>query len=125
MSGHNKWASIKHKKAAVDAKRGNIFTKLVKEITVAAKIGGGDPNMNARLRTAIDAAKTTARVKTTVRPKNDIPFFKYFKTLPPFLVFIFCFLKYKLLYHYSYVLVSRKGKLAPFILARNRQDNSD
>ncbi len=59
MSGHNKWASIKHKKAAVDAKRGNIFTKLVKEITVAAKIGGGDPNTNARLRTAIDAAKAS------------------------------------------------------------------
>lgn len=59
MSGHNKWASIKHKKAAVDAKRGNIFTKLVKEITVAAKIGGGDPNTNSRLRTAIDAAKAS------------------------------------------------------------------
>jgi YebC/PmpR family DNA-binding regulatory protein len=57
MSGHNKWASIKHKKAATDAKRGNLFTKLVKEITVAAKIGGGDPDINARLRTAIDTAK--------------------------------------------------------------------
>ncbi len=57
MSGHNKWASIKHKKAATDAKRGNLFTKLVKEITVAAKLGGGDPNINARLRTAIEAAK--------------------------------------------------------------------
>lgn len=57
MSGHNKWASIKHKKAATDAKRGNLFTKLVKEITVAAKIGGGDSNTNARLRTAIDIAK--------------------------------------------------------------------
>jgi YebC/PmpR family DNA-binding regulatory protein len=58
MSGHNKWASIKHKKAIVDAKRGNVFTKLVKEITVASKIGGGDPAINARLRTAIDAAKS-------------------------------------------------------------------
>ena len=57
MSGHNKWASIKHKKAATDAKRGNLFTKLVKEITVAAKMGGGDPAINARLRTAIEIAK--------------------------------------------------------------------
>ncbi|MBU0650430.1 YebC/PmpR family DNA-binding transcriptional regulator [bacterium] len=57
MSGHSKWASIKHKKAAVDAKRGQIFTKLVKEISVAAREGGGDPAMNARLRTAVQAAK--------------------------------------------------------------------
>ena len=57
MSGHSKWASIKHKKAAVDAKRGKIFTKIIREITVAAKIGGGDPNTNPRLRTAIDTAK--------------------------------------------------------------------
>jgi len=57
MSGHNKWASIKHKKAATDAKRGNLFTKLVKEVTVAAKIGGGDPATNARLRTAVEIAK--------------------------------------------------------------------
>jgi YebC/PmpR family DNA-binding regulatory protein len=57
MSGHNKWSSIKHKKGAADAKKGKIFTKLIKEITVAAKNGGGDPNMNARLRTAILAAK--------------------------------------------------------------------
>lgn len=58
MSGHSKWSSIKHKKAAVDAKRGRLFSRLSKEITVAAKTGGGDPAMNARLRTAIDAAKT-------------------------------------------------------------------
>ncbi|MFC1485346.1 YebC/PmpR family DNA-binding transcriptional regulator [bacterium] len=58
MSGHNKWASIKHKKAATDAKRGNLFTKLVREITVAAKTGGGDPEMNPRLRSAIDSAKS-------------------------------------------------------------------
>ncbi len=57
MSGHSKWASIKHKKAATDAKRGKLFTKLIKEITVAARAGGGDPDSNARLRTAIAAAK--------------------------------------------------------------------
>jgi YebC/PmpR family DNA-binding regulatory protein len=56
MSGHSKWATIKHKKGALDAKRGKIFTNLIKEITVAAK-GGGDPDGNARLRTAILAAK--------------------------------------------------------------------
>ncbi len=58
MSGHSKWASIKHKKAAVDAKRGQVFTKIIREITVAAKNGGGDPSSNPRLRTAIQAAKT-------------------------------------------------------------------
>ncbi|MBI4843371.1 MAG: YebC/PmpR family DNA-binding transcriptional regulator, partial [Nitrospirae bacterium] len=58
MSGHSKWAGIKHKKAIVDAKKGKAFTKVSKEITVAAKIGGGDPNMNARLRLAIDNAKS-------------------------------------------------------------------
>jgi len=57
MSGHSKWSSIKHKKGALDAKRGKIFTKLIKEITVAARMGGGDPNANPRLRTAIQAAK--------------------------------------------------------------------
>lgn len=57
MSGHSKWASIKHKKQAQDAKRGKIFTKLIREITVAAREGGGDPNMNPRLRTAIDRAR--------------------------------------------------------------------
>jgi YebC/PmpR family DNA-binding regulatory protein len=58
MSGHSKWSTIKHKKKAVDAKRGKIFTKLIKEITVAARMGGGDPNSNPRLRTAIAAAKS-------------------------------------------------------------------
>jgi len=58
MSGHSKWASIKHKKAAVDAKRGKIFSKIVKEIIVAAKAGGGDPDKNPRLRAAIAAAKS-------------------------------------------------------------------
>ncbi|MFC1600725.1 YebC/PmpR family DNA-binding transcriptional regulator [Candidatus Sumerlaeota bacterium] len=57
MSGHNKWASIKHKKAANDAKRGNIFTRIIREITVAAKNGGGDTSANPRLRTAIATAK--------------------------------------------------------------------
>ncbi len=58
MSGHSKWASIKHKKAAADAKRGKIFTKLIREITMAAKTGGGDPNTNPGLRTAIQSAKS-------------------------------------------------------------------
>jgi YebC/PmpR family DNA-binding regulatory protein len=57
MSGHSKWSSIKHKKAARDAKRGKLFTKLIKEITVAAKLGGGDLSANPRLRTAVLAAK--------------------------------------------------------------------
>jgi len=57
MSGHSKWATIKHKKGALDAKRGKIFTRLIKEITVAAKGGGGDPDGNPRLRGAIAAAK--------------------------------------------------------------------
>ncbi len=57
MAGHSKWSSIKHKKGALDAKRGKIFTKLIKEITVAARMGGGDPDGNPRLRTAIAAAK--------------------------------------------------------------------
>jgi len=57
MSGHSKWAGIKHKKAKVDAQRGRIFTKLIREMTVAARVGGGDPAGNPRLRTAIQAAK--------------------------------------------------------------------
>ena len=56
MAGHSKWANIKHKKAATDAKRGKIFTRLIKEITVAAKIGGGDISCNPRLRLAVDKA---------------------------------------------------------------------
>jgi|SRR5579864_4676156 len=58
MSGHSKWSSIKHKKAARDAKRGKLFTKLIKEITIAARLGGGDLNANPRLRTAVTTAKT-------------------------------------------------------------------
>ncbi len=57
MSGHSKWATIKHKKGAADAKRGQIFTKLIKEISIAARMGGGDPDSNARLRTAILKAR--------------------------------------------------------------------
>ena len=57
MSGHNRWSSIKHKKGAADAKRGKIFTKIIKEITVAARMGGGDPTGNPRLRHAIDEAR--------------------------------------------------------------------
>jgi YebC/PmpR family DNA-binding regulatory protein len=58
MAGHSKWKQIKRKKAATDAKRGALFTRLIREITVAARAGGGDPGGNPRLRTAIDAAKT-------------------------------------------------------------------
>ena len=57
MSGHSKWSTIKRKKAATDAKRGKMFTKLIREITVAARDGGGDPNFNPRLRVAVDNAK--------------------------------------------------------------------
>ncbi len=60
MSGHNKWSSIKHRKAAQDAKRSKIFTKLIKEITVAARMGGGDPSGNPRLRAAISAARAAS-----------------------------------------------------------------
>jgi YebC/PmpR family DNA-binding regulatory protein len=60
MSGHSKWATIKRKKAATDQKRGNLFTKLVKEITIAAKMGGGDPSGNPRLRLAIDTARANS-----------------------------------------------------------------
>jgi YebC/PmpR family DNA-binding regulatory protein len=60
MSGHSKWATTKHKKAATDAKRGKIFTKITKEITVAAKLGGGDPDGNPRLRTAVAKGKSVS-----------------------------------------------------------------
>ena len=66
MSGHSKWSSIKHKKGAADAKRGKIFTKLIKEITVAARMGGGDPDGNPRLRTAIQAAKAENMPKENI-----------------------------------------------------------
>ena len=60
MSGHSKWSTIKHKKAAKDAKRGKLFSKLIKEITVAAKLGGGDVNANPRLRTAVTTARSSS-----------------------------------------------------------------
>ena len=66
MSGHSKWSSIKHKKAATDAKRGKIFTKLIKEITVAARTGGGDADINPRLRAAILAAKNENMPKDNI-----------------------------------------------------------
>jgi len=66
MAGHSKWANIKHKKAATDAKRGKIFTRLIREITVAAKMGGADPSMNPRLRLAIDKAVANNMPKDTI-----------------------------------------------------------
>jgi YebC/PmpR family DNA-binding regulatory protein len=66
MSGHSKWSTIKRKKGAIDAKRGKIFTRLIKEITIAARIGGGDPNGNPRLRTAILAAKAENMPKDNI-----------------------------------------------------------
>ncbi|ETR68371.1 MAG: hypothetical protein OMM_04606 [Candidatus Magnetoglobus multicellularis str. Araruama] len=66
MSGHNKWSSIKHKKGAADAKRGKIFSRLIKEITVAARMGGGDPNANPRLRAAISTAKNENMPKDNI-----------------------------------------------------------
>jgi YebC/PmpR family DNA-binding regulatory protein len=66
MAGHSKWANIKHKKAAADAKRGKIFTRLIKEITVAARLGGGDPSANPRLRLAMDKAMDNTMPKDTI-----------------------------------------------------------
>lgn len=66
MSGHSKWSTIKRKKGATDAKRGKIFTKLIKEIMASARLGGGDPNTNPRLRTAIAAAKAENMPKDNI-----------------------------------------------------------
>ena len=66
MAGHSKWKQIKHYKAATDAKRGALFTKLIREITMAAKMGGGDPAGNARLRVAVDAAKAKSMPKDNI-----------------------------------------------------------
>src|ERR1700727_2206956 len=66
MSGHSKWATIKHKKGALDAKRGKLFTKLIKELTVAARMGGGDPSGNPRLRSAIADAKGQSMPNDTI-----------------------------------------------------------
>ncbi|OHD26120.1 MAG: transcriptional regulator, partial [Spirochaetes bacterium GWB1_66_5] len=65
-SGHSKWASIKHKKGAADAKRGNLFTKIIKEISIAARLGGGDPDGNPRLRTAVLKARMANMPKDNV-----------------------------------------------------------
>jgi YebC/PmpR family DNA-binding regulatory protein len=67
MSGHSKWASIKHKKAVVDARRGKTFTKLIRELTSAARMGGGDPDANPRLRTAVTAAKNANMPSDTIQ----------------------------------------------------------
>ncbi len=66
MAGHSKWANIKHKKAATDAKRGKIFTRLIREVTVAARMGGGDSSMNPRLRLAVDKAMDQNMPKDTI-----------------------------------------------------------
>ncbi len=66
MSGHSKWSTIKRKKGAIDAKRGKVFTRLIKEITVAARSGGGDPDGNPRLRTAISSAKSENMPKDNI-----------------------------------------------------------
>lgn len=66
MAGHSKWANIKHKKAKQDAKRGKIFTRLIREITVAARMGGGDASANPRLRAAIDNALSNNMTKDTI-----------------------------------------------------------
>ena len=67
MAGHSKWANIQHRKGKQDAKRGKIFTRLIKEITVAAKLGGGDPNANPRLRLAMDKAREANMAKDSVQ----------------------------------------------------------
>jgi YebC/PmpR family DNA-binding regulatory protein len=67
MSGHSKWANIKHRKAAADAKKGKVFTRLIKEITVAARLGGGDADTNPRLRLAMDKAREANMAKDSVQ----------------------------------------------------------
>jgi YebC/PmpR family DNA-binding regulatory protein len=66
MAGHSKWAKIQHRKGRADARRGKVFTKLIKEVTVAAKMGGGDPGMNPRLRLAIEKAKAESMPKDNI-----------------------------------------------------------
>ena len=66
MSGHNKWSTIKHKKAATDAKRSKVWTKIIKEITVAARIGGGETKDNPRLRTAVDKGRSANMPNDTI-----------------------------------------------------------
>lgn len=67
MAGHSKWANIKHRKAAADSKKGKVFTRLIKEITVAAKMGGGDPDTNPRLRLAMDKGREANMAKDSVQ----------------------------------------------------------
>jgi len=67
MAGHSKWANIKHRKAAADAKKGKVFTRLIKEITIAAKLGGADPATNPRLRLAMDKAREANMAKDSVQ----------------------------------------------------------
>ena len=93
MSGHSKWSTIKRKKGAADAARGKIFSRLVKEITVAARIGGGDPDANPRLRTAIDAAKKenmpAANIDRAIkRGTGEIPgqVYEEVKGRPPYVI---------------------------------------
>lgn len=71
MAGHSKWANIKHRKAAQDARRGKIFTKLIRELTVAARQGGGEPNDNPRLRAAVDKALANNMTKDTIQRAID------------------------------------------------------
>ena len=71
MAGHSKWANIKHKKATQDSKRGKIFTKLIREITVAAKMGGREPVDNPRLRAAVDKALSANMTKDTIQRAID------------------------------------------------------
>lgn len=85
MSGHSKWATIKHKKAALDAQRGKLFTKLIREISTAARMGGGDPESNPRLRTAIQAAKAanmpSENIERAIRKgTGDLPGVTYEET---------------------------------------------
>ncbi len=70
MSGHSKWSTIKRKKGALDAKRNKIFTKLIREITIAAKIGGGDIESNPRLRVAVNKAKVANMPKDNIEKDN-------------------------------------------------------
>lgn len=71
MSGHSKWSSIKHRKAAVDAKRGKLFTKLARAITIAAREGGGDPEANATLATAVQKARDYSMPKDNIQRAID------------------------------------------------------
>ena len=65
MAGHSKWANTRHRKAAQDAKRGKIFTKIIRELVTAAKLGGGDPDANPRLRAAIEIGRASCRERVS------------------------------------------------------------